>query len=167
MKEISPKKVFRPYSCVFVISVEKTGKPSGMVAGWNMKCAWNPDLFAVALSKRGYTHKLIHQSKEFVIAVPNKKLEKAIEFFGTRHGNKVDKFKRTRIKTLKAKYLKSPLLKDATINFECKLYKEVDAGDHVIFIGKILAAYVNPNKKILMVYKTINKFSFVKTFFFL
>jgi len=156
MKEISPKKVFRPYSCVFVISVEKTGKPSGMVAGWNMKCAWNPDLFAVALSKRGYTHKLIHQSKEFVIAVPNKKLEKAVELFGITHGNKVDKFRRTGIKTLKAKYLKSPLLKDATINLECKLYKEVDAGDHIIFIGKILVAHINPNKKILMVFKKVN-----------
>jgi len=103
MKEISPKKIFRPYSCVFVISVDKTGKPSGMVAGWNTKCASNPPLFAVALSKKGYTHKLIHESKEFVIAVPNKKLEKAVEFFGTTHGNKVDKFKKNWNKNLESK----------------------------------------------------------------
>jgi len=156
MKEISPRETFRPYSCVFVISVDKKGKPSGMVAGWSMRCALNPPLFAVALSKKGYTHKLIRQSKEFVIAVPNKKLEKAVEFFGTTHGNKVDKFRITGIKTLKAKYLKSPLLKNATINLECKLQKQVNAGDHIIFIGKILAAYFNPNKKILMVFKKVN-----------
>jgi len=156
MKKISPKKVFRPYSCVFVISVDKNGKPNGMIAGWNTKCSMKPPLFAVSLWKKGYTHKLIRQSKEFVIAIPSKKLEKAVKFFGTTHGDKIDKFKKTGIKTLKAKYVKPPLLKDATINLECKLQKEVNAGDHIIFIGKILAAYVNPNKKILMVYKKIN-----------
>lgn len=155
MKKISPKEISRPYSCVFVISVDKNGKPSGMIAGWNMKCSTKPQLFAVALSKQGYTHKLIHQSKEFVIAVPNKKLEKTIEFFGTTHGNKVDKFKKTKLRIVKAEYIKSPLLKDATINLECKLEKEINAGNHVIFIGKILAAYINPNRKILMVLKKV------------
>lgn len=164
MKEISPKKVFRPYSCVFVISVDSRGKPSGMIAGWNMRCSADPPLFAVALWKKGYTHKLIRQSKEFVIAVPNKKLEKAVKFFGTRHGDKVDKFKRTKIETLPSKYLKSPLLKDATINLECKLQKEVDAGDHIIFIGKILAAYVNPNKKVLLNMKRVNRTRIFKEF---
>ncbi len=56
---------FKPESCVFVISVDSEGKPSGMIAGRNMKCSKNPALFAVALSKKGYTHKLIKQSKEF------------------------------------------------------------------------------------------------------
>ena len=155
MKKISPEKISRPYSCVFVISVDKNGKPSGMVAGWNTKCSYNPPLFAVVLSKEGYTHKLIHQSKEFVIAIPNKKLEKAVEFFGTTHGNEVNKFKETGIRTLKAKYIKSPLLKDATINLECKLHKEVNIGNHIMFIGKILASYINPKRKILMVYKKV------------
>jgi len=158
MKEISPKEVvFRPYSCVFVISWdEKNKKPRGMVAGCYMKCSSDPPLLAVALWKKGYTHKLIRKSKEFVIAFPNKKLVEEVEFFGSTHGDKVDKFKETGIKTLKAKYVKSPLLKDATINLECKLYKEINVGDNIMFIGKILAAYINPNKKILMVYKKFN-----------
>ena len=86
MKEIIPKEAFdafKPENCVFVISVDNKGKPNGMVAGWNMKCSVDPPLFAVALSKRGNTQKLIRESKEFVIAVPNKKLERAVEFFGS------------------------------------------------------------------------------------
>ena len=141
---------FKPETCVFVISVDKQGKPSGMIAGWSMRCSTNPPLYAVALSKKHYTHKLIQQSKEFVVAVPNKKLEKDVIFFGTTHGNQVDKFKETKIKIEKAKFVKSPLLKDATLNFECKLLKEVDAGDHVIFVGKVLAAYINEDNGILV-----------------
>jgi len=135
-----------------------------MIAGWNMKCSTKPPLFAVALWKKGYTHKLIRQSKEFVIAAPNKELQKAVEFFGTRHGDKIDKFKKTKVETTKAKYLKSPLIKSATVNLECKLKKEVDSGDHIIFIGRVLASYINRNKKTLLNMKTIKKKRIFKEF---
>ena len=158
MKQISTKEAFnnfKPESCVFVISVDKDDNPNGMVAGWNTKCSMDPPLFAVALSKKNNTHKLIHQSKEFVIAVPNKGLEKEVKFFGSHKGKEVDKFKATGIETLRAKFIKPPLIKKATFNFECKLVKEVDAGDHIVFIGKILAAYWNKGKKVLLNMKSV------------
>jgi len=121
-----------------------------MVAGWNMKCSSTPYMFAVALSKDGYTHKLIQEVKEFVIAVPNKKLQKYINVFGTKHGSKINKFGITKIPTTKAKFVKVPLLKEATINFECKLEKEIEAGDHFIFVGRILASYLNEKEGVLL-----------------
>ena len=158
MEEVSPEQAFdkfKPESCVFVISIDSQGKPSGMIAGWNMKCSNNPPLFAVSLSNKGHTHKLIHESREFIIAVPNKSLEKDVLYFGTTHGNEVDKFKETQIETLPAKHIKSPLLKQATINLECKLEQEIEAGDHIIFIGRILASYINKDKKVLFNMKKI------------
>ena len=141
---------FKPESCVFVISVDKKGKPNGMVCGWQMKVSEEPALFAVSLSKKGNTQRLIRQSKEFVVAVPNKGLEKEVKFFGSTHGDKIDKFKESEIATLKAKHVKPPLIKKATINFECGLWKTVDAGECYIFIGKILAAYSDEKKKVLL-----------------
>ncbi len=153
MKKVSIKEAFdkfKPESCVFVISVDKNENPNGMIAGWNTKCSWNPPLFAVSLSKKGNTHELIKESKEFVIAVPNKKLEKEVKFFGSTHGDKINKFKKSKIETSKSKYLKSPLIKNATVNLECKLEREIDSGDHIIFIGKVLTSYVNKEKKVLL-----------------
>ncbi len=141
---------FKPESCVLVISVDASGRPSGMVAGWNMKCSWEPPLFAVALSKSGYTHRLIRESKEFVIAVPNKGLQPVVEFFGSTHGNEVDKFAATGVATTPARHIRSPLITDATINMECVLEQEVDSGDHLIFIGRVVAAYLNEGKKVLL-----------------
>lgn len=140
---------FRPKSCVFVVSVDEAGKPSGMTAAWHTQCSADPALFMVSLSKGGNTHKLIQESKEFVVAVPNKELEDAVFLFGSTHGNDVDKFSASGLETEKAEFIKSPLIKKATLNFECELFKEVDCGDHFIFIGKILAAYHNEGKKIL------------------
>lgn len=147
---------FKPESMVFVISVDSEGKPNGMIAGWNMKCSSEPPLFAVSLSKKGNTHKLIRQSKEFVVAVPNKELEDEVRFFGSTHGNKINKFDKTKIEIEKAKFIKSPLIKKATINFECKLEKEINAGDHIIFIGRILTSYINKDKKVLFNIKKID-----------
>ena len=159
MEEVSAKEAFdkfKPESCVFVISVDENSKPSGMIAGWNMKCSAEPPLFAVSLSKKGNTQKLIRQSREFVVSVPNKELEKDVESFGSTHGNEVDKFNESKIETEKAKFVKSPLLKNATVNFECRLEKEVDSGDHIIFIGAILASYINKDKKVLFNIKKID-----------
>ncbi len=159
MKRVTPREAFdrfKPESCVFVISVEPNGRPSGMIAGWNMKCSYEPPLFAVALSRSGYTHRLIRQSKEFVVAVPNKGLQSAVECFGATHGNEVDKFKETALATLPAKHIRSPLIRDATLNFECTLEREVEAGDHWLFIGRILAAYWNEGKKVLLNMKKVD-----------
>ncbi len=141
MKESNIKEAFdffKPENCVFVSSVDKNNNPSWMVAAWNMKCSLKPPLFAVTLSKKWNTHKLIQKSKEFVISVPNKELEEALLFFGSTNWNEINKFQETKIETEKSKFIKTPLIKKATINFECELFKEVDIWKGIIFIWKIL-----------------------------
>jgi len=98
----------------------------------------------------------IRKSKEFTIAVANKSLEKEVIFFGVTHGNEVDKFKATGLETESAEFIKPPLISKASVNFECKLVSETDAGDHIIFLGEILASYINPGKKVLFNVKTVD-----------
>jgi flavin reductase (DIM6/NTAB) family NADH-FMN oxidoreductase RutF len=157
-------KLLKPEGCIFVISRDKKGKPNGMVASWYMKCSEEPPLIAVSLWNLGNTHKLIRESKEFIVAVANKGLEKELMYFGSRSGRTVEKFKETKIKTEKAKHVNLPLIKDATFNFECKLEKEVKVGECVMFIGRILESYHNPKKKVLMCMSSKNKKRVFKEF---
>lgn len=154
MKQILTSKALKslkPERVVFVISYDRKNKrPSGMVCGWSTICSSDPNMIAVCLWKKGYTHKLVQDTKEFVVAVPNKGMEEAIHVFGENHGDKVDKFKSSKVRTSEAKFVKVPLLSDATMNFECKLEKEVDSGDHILFVGKVVASWVNEDKKVLI-----------------
>lgn len=155
MKQIDISSAFTkyiPYNFAFVLSCDKNAKPSGMIVAWHMKVSYEPPLMAVAIFNTQNTKKLIEQSKEFVLAVPNKKLLKAISIFGENHGDKIDKFKISKVKTRKAKFVKTPLLSDATLNYECKVIKKIKTGDHTIFIGKVLAAHYNEKQKILLCY---------------
>ena len=153
MKQINPADAFskyQPKNITFVISVDKQGKPNGMIAAWHTILSKEPPMMGVAVYKVQNTHKLIEQSKEFVLAIPSGRLLKAITIFGEYHGDKIDKFKMSKVKTKKARHIKSPLLADATINFECKVVKQISTGDHTFFIGKVVAAYFNDNQKIIL-----------------
>jgi flavin reductase (DIM6/NTAB) family NADH-FMN oxidoreductase RutF len=159
MQKISPSKAIydaKPDKPVFVISSDNK-KPNGMICSWWSKISDDPAVVAVSLWKKGNTHKLILKSKEFVVAVPNRSLEKDLMFFGSNHGHKIDKFKETKIETEKAKFVGVPLLKKATYNFECKLVKSFVFGEMIVFFGKVVAAYNNPEKKVLIHTKTINE----------
>ena len=154
MKKLSTENafhLFKPEATVFVIVYDSVLKrPTGMVAGYNMKCSSNPSMLAVALWIKGYTHKVIQKEKEFVVAVPSKAMEKYIPVFGQLHGNEVSKFTKTQIPIHKAKYVKAPLLDEAFLNFECKVIKEVKTGDHILFVGEVLQAYQNEDRGIIL-----------------
>ncbi len=131
---------------VFVLSIDKNGKPSGMAAGWNMKVSYDPPMLAVALHDINYTHKLVLKSKEFVVAVPSKELRDELEYFGAVSGRTVDKFLESGVKTRPGTVGKTPLLVDARINFECSLESFAKPADHYVFFGRIQAAHLTESK---------------------
>ena len=64
-------------------------------------------------------------------------------FFGSRSGREVDKFAEFECATAPAAEIDSVLLSDAAANFECTLESHMIAGDHVIYVGNVVAAHVN------------------------
>lgn len=54
---------------------------------------------------------------------------------------------KTSFKIRPAKFIKPPLIEDAVANFECKVVSQLDTGDHTIFVGEVVAAYVGDEKK--------------------
>lgn len=132
---------------VFVLSVDKNGKPNGLIAGWNMKTSYNPPTIAVALYENNNTQKLIRESKEFVIAYPSPEMREQVEYFGTSSGASEDKFMQSGIKILPGTVGKTPILADARINLECELASIVKSNDHYIFFGNVKFAHLNPEKE--------------------
>lgn len=131
---------------VFVISQSKTGKTNGMAAGWNVKCSYDPPLMAVALKNNKYTQELIHDTKEFVIAIPSPELKETLEYFGSVSGRDEDKLSVSQLKTQGSTKVKPPLVSEARANFECSVHKIITTGDHFFVIGEVLAAHYNPDK---------------------
>lgn len=132
-----------PEPVVFVVSSDKKGKPNVMPAGWSMITSGNPPMLAVSIGHTRYTHGLISETGEFVIAFPNQKMGEEIEYTGSCSGRDLDKFAECNLKPLPSKHVKPPLIKDAVACFECKTGGKLSTGDHTIFAGEVLAAYVS------------------------
>jgi len=138
-------RLLHPKLAVLLTCVDKAGKANIMTLAWCMPVSIEPPLLVVSIAPKRYSYKLIEETKEFVINIPTMKHAKKTLFCGRRSGKDYDKFKETKFTPLPAKTVKAPIIKECIAHLECKLYKKITAGDHTLFIGKILTAYANKN----------------------
>jgi len=125
-----------PERTVLAVSISKDGKPNIITLGWNMPTSIKPPMVAISVGLTRYSHKLISESGEFVLAFPSEGMEDALLFCGTHSGRDVDKFRATGLTPVKAKYVKPPLIAEATVNMECRVVGSIRTGDHTIFVGE-------------------------------
>ncbi len=136
-----------PEQIVIAIARDKNGKANPITLGWTMFASGNPLMMAIAVAAGHYTVQAIEHSKCFTIAYPSAEMAKDALLFGSRSGRDTDKFAESHCKTEPARQIDSVLLTDAVANFECVEESRVQAGDHIIYVGRVVAAYVNAEPK--------------------
>jgi len=137
----------RPERVVLAVSVDESGKPNIIAVGWKMFTSFSPPMIAISIGKTRYSHRLISDSGEFVLAVPGEDLAKEVLFCGTRSGRHVDKFKETGLTPVRASKVKPPLIKECIVNLECKVRGKLETGDHTIFVGEVVACWASDNER--------------------
>lgn len=131
------EKIYRllyPMRVVLITSKYKE-KENVMAAAWCFPLSMDPPLFGVSVSRKRYSHELISKGKAFAINLIGKEMEKDALGAGSESGRDRDKFAELGIAKEYGK-LGIPLLKDAYASIECRLVKEMDLGDHVLFVGE-------------------------------
>ena len=143
-----------PEQVVIAIAKDKNGKANPITLGWTMIVSGQPPMMAIAVAAKHYSIETVRHSKCFTIAYPSSEMADAALFFGSRSGRDTDKFAefdaqhgQVHCNTESAKAIDSVLLTDAVANFECTLESETLAGDHIIFVGKIVRSHVNTEPK--------------------
>ena len=139
----SAHRLIHPEHVVLVSCKGKRGKINIITLAWSMPTSIRPPMLAISVAPKRLSHKMIMGTKEFVVNVPTMDIVKETLFCGRRTGRQLDKFKETGLTPLKAKKVKPPIIKECVAHLECRLSQQVTAGDHTIFVGEILAAYVN------------------------
>jgi flavin reductase (DIM6/NTAB) family NADH-FMN oxidoreductase RutF len=132
-----------PEQVVIAIAKDRAGKANPITLGWTMIVSGEPPMMAIAVAKTHYSIETITHSECFTIAFPSSEMADAALFFGSKSGRNVDKFAEFKCKTEPAKEIDSVLLSDAVANFECTLESQMVTGDHVIFVGKVVASHTN------------------------
>ncbi len=136
-----------PEQVVIAIAKDKAGRANPITLGWTMIVSGSPPMMAIAVAKTHYSIEAVTHSKCFTIAFPSSGMADAALFFGSKSGRDTDKFAEFDCKTEPAKAIDSLLLSDAVANFECSLESQMPAGDHIIFVGKIVCSHINTEPK--------------------
>jgi len=126
-----------------VVSRGADGHVNAMPAGWSMIASSSPLLYAVAINVNHHTTQLIRETREFVVAAPSASMGPAIAYCGSHSGRDGDKIGPAGLQLAPAARVQTPLLAGAVYNLECVLHAEIETGDHITFIGEVVAAHLD------------------------
>ena len=136
-----------PEQIVIAIAKDENGKANPITLGWTMIVSGKPPMLAIAVAYKRYSVEVINYSKCFTIAFPSSEMADAALFFGSKSGRDIDKFAEFDCKTEPANAIDSILLTDAVANFECTLESQTPAGDHIIYVGKVVCSHISTEPK--------------------
>jgi flavin reductase (DIM6/NTAB) family NADH-FMN oxidoreductase RutF/rubredoxin len=131
-------KVFRKISYgVYIVTSKEGDRLNGQVANAVMQVCSTPPIVALAINKENLTHEFIAKSRAFAISIlAQDALPSLIGRFGFKSGRDMNKFDGI------AYHLGTngcPILEEHSVGFlEGKVFKELDAGTHTIFMGEVL-----------------------------
>jgi flavin reductase (DIM6/NTAB) family NADH-FMN oxidoreductase RutF len=135
-------RLLHPFNATLVTCQEKNGPPNALAIAWIMPVSLNPPTLVFAIRKERYSYKLLEQSREFVVNMPGFDLAGQVLYCGRKSGKDVDKFRRTGLTAGKARKVSVSIVNECVAHVECRVAETIPKGDHVLVIGKVLAAYV-------------------------
>ncbi len=127
-----------------------------MACEWTHHVSYSPGLVAVCIGHNKATAENIRKSKEFGVNLSATNQNVMASLAGGNTGKEVDKIealKELGFKFYKAKKINVLMVEGAVVNIECKLFKEVPLGDHVMFVGEVVEASINKNKEPIVYHK--------------
>ncbi len=131
---------FYPYT-VAIVGAQSENLINYMACAWHTALSFDPPLFGVLLSKQRFTHKIISEAREFTVNFLGAEKVKLSAQMGRKSGHEMDKVKEFQVKLSPAKLIKSPVIEEAYVSFECKVVDNRAYGDHDLFVGEVLAIH--------------------------
>lgn len=141
-----------PEQVVIAVTKDAQGKYNPITLGWTMITSHEPPMMAISVGHTRYSLGAIRQAREFVIAFPSSSMAEDALFHGTNSGRDMDKLAECGTRTQQAAEIDSLLLADAVANFECRLESELETGDHVILVGRVMASHVSESDALRRLY---------------
>jgi len=136
-------RLLHPRHTVLVTCHGKKRRANIITLAWSMPTSHDPPMVVLSIAPKRLSHRMIEETGEFVVNVPTMEIVKQTLFCGRISGVECDKFKETSLTAAPAKKVRSPIIRECVAHLECKLVQTILTGDHTLFVGEVLAAYVN------------------------
>ncbi len=140
-----------------LVSQGAKGVPNVMAIKWGtIGTIWRKPIFMVMVRPSRYTYKLIEESGEFTVNIIPSQLKDVVQYCGSVSGRDKDKFKEKGLTAVPSREIKTPIIKECILHFECRVVYRYDLipsglecrvtptfyskGDfHRVYLGEIVA----------------------------
>jgi flavin reductase (DIM6/NTAB) family NADH-FMN oxidoreductase RutF len=130
---------------VTIITTNYNGELFGFTASSFTSVSLKPPLILFCLSKNSFSINSFQKSDKFAVSIL---AENQIDI--SKHFAKSQPNKFTKIDYELGNKTDCPLINGATCHIECNKYASYDAGDHVIFIGRVINTAIKNDLKPLL-----------------
>jgi len=146
---------------LLLATIGSNGDPNLMALGWGLigRLCGKP-YFLVAVANSRLTHKLINETGEFTVNIPKPSMKDVVIYCGTNSGRNHDKFKDCNLTPHPGRKVKSPIVEECILHYECKATLHADPKPiqlpsqiinrafkqiryHTVFFGEILSIYAD------------------------
>jgi flavin reductase (DIM6/NTAB) family NADH-FMN oxidoreductase RutF len=142
---------------VLLASCGEKGLPNAMAIGWGtIGIIWRKPIFVVLVRPSRYTYRLLEETGKFTVNIAPPELKEVVQYCGTVSGRDHNKFKEKGLTAIPSKNIKTPMIKECLLHFECRVVHKNDLipseletsiiptlypkGDfHRVYFGEILA----------------------------
>jgi len=144
-KRIKPFRPIYPSPAALITSVDPDGKPNILTLAevFNISIR-KPVIIGIAIRPATYSHKLISQTREYVVNLPKASMKVQVDACGSVSGRSgVDKFEAFGLTPVASAEVRPPLVAECPVNIECKVLGIQTIGDHDLFLGEVVAVHAD------------------------
>jgi flavin reductase (DIM6/NTAB) family NADH-FMN oxidoreductase RutF len=128
---------------VSLITCGPPDKPNIITLAWVGTLCSEPPILGVSIRPSRYSHGLVKQAGEFAVNVPTAEMVRVVDWCGTVSGHAEDKFKAMGLTAAPAQAIRTAVIQECPLNFECQVVQAIHLGSHDLFLGKIVAVQVD------------------------
>lgn len=138
---------------VGIITSDGPNSPNVMAAEWVHHVSYAPSLIAINVHGNDATAENITETGEFGVNIASEDQNIWCSIAGKYTGKRVDKMailKDLGVVFYNGKQIRVPMINGVVMNAECKLVKQEELGDHIMFVGEIVEISADENIRPLL-----------------
>ncbi|MDR1006493.1 MAG: flavin reductase family protein [Bacteroidales bacterium] len=127
-----------PLPAVMVSCGQTIDEYNIITVAWVGTLASEPPMCYVSIRKSRHSHKIISQSKCFVINLTTESLARETDWCGVKSGRQHNKFVEMNLTPVKAPHIQAPMIDESPLCIECEVVEVKELGSHDCFIARVV-----------------------------
>ncbi|MDD3519882.1 MAG: flavin reductase family protein [Actinomycetota bacterium] len=142
-KNINPSNISYPQPIALVTCCDAEGNDNIITIAWTSNASRVPPIVMISIGGEKYSYKLISQTKEFGLNIPDSSILEKADFCGENSGEEINKFEKAGFTKIDSNIIRPKLIQECPINYECKVVDMVKVGGGNIIFGEVVNCIID------------------------